>query len=149
MGLTPDFSIQLNFEYLTSISQKTQLIDNTFTVLNYLHNKYKLHIITDGFFEVQVIKLKNSQLSFFFEHIISAEEIGYLKPNPQLFEYALKTTNSKVEESIMIGDSYENDIIGAHSIGMDQIYFNPKNRQELKIKPTYTITSLKEILNIL
>lgn len=149
MGVTPDYSIQLNFEYLTSISQKTILIDNTFTVLNYLHNKYKLHIITDGFFEVQVIKLKNSQLSFFFEHIISAEEIGYLKPNPQLFEYAIKITNSKIEEAIMIGDSYENDILGAHSIGMDQIFFNPHNTQEMKIKPTYTIKDLKEITNIL
>lgn len=149
MGVTPDFSIQLNFEYLTSISQKTHLIDNTFTVLNYLHNKYKMHIITDGFFEVQVIKLKNSQLSFFFEHIISAEEIGYLKPNPQLFEYALNITNSKIEESIMIGDSYENDILGAYSIGMDQIFFNPHNKQKLGISPTFTITSLKEITNIL
>ena len=49
----------------------------------------------------------------------------------------------------MIGDSYENDIIGAHSIGMDQIFFNPHNKQEINIKPTYTITSLKEITNIL
>lgn len=144
-----EYAIILNSEYLADISKRTKIIENAFQTLNYLKKKYLLHIITDGFFEVQVIKLNNSRLSSFFQHIITAEEIGYLKPNAQLFNYALKITESKKEEAIMIGDSYENDIIGAYNCGIDQIYFNAHNRKNLDIEPTHKVNKLIEILDIL
>lgn len=147
----PDHNLaqKLNSDYLTSTTTKTKIIDYAFDVLNYLKNKYQIHIITDGFFEVQLVKLKSSKLSPFISNVITAEEVGFLKPNIELFEEALASVNAKKEESIMIGDSYESDILGAHNAGIDQIFLNPDNKTDLETKPTYTVTNLKEIIDIL
>ncbi len=139
----------LNADYLATTTLKTKIIDYAKEVLNYLKNKYKIHIITDGFFEVQVVKLRSSQLSSFFSNVITAEEIGYLKPQKELFDFALETCNAKADETIMIGDDYKNDILGAHNAGIDQIFFNKNNLTNLTTEPTFTVHSLKEIINIL
>lgn len=139
----------LNAEYLATNTQKTKTIDDAKKVLTYLKNKYTINIISDGFFEVQVVKLRTSNLSSFISNIITAEEVGYLKPKKQLFEFALDTCCASIEDSIMIGDSFENDIVGAKNTGMDQIFFNRNNLSNLAFEPTYTIKSLIEIINIL
>jgi putative hydrolase of the HAD superfamily len=139
----------LNTEYLALTTKKSQTIEHAQKILAYLHSKYKVHIITDGFFEVQVIKLRTSKLSPYITNIITAEEIGFLKPNKKLFDFALEKTGATHKNSIMIGDDYENDIIGAYKAGIDQIFFNKKNIEIKNIKPTYTISNLIEIKDIL
>lgn len=141
--------IQINSDYLALTTQKTKVIENAIKLLNYLQNKYIINIITDGFFEVQMVKLRTSKLSSFISNIITAEEVGHLKPNKKLFEFAMQTCKAKPEESIMVGDNYFTDIIGAHYAGMDQIFFNRENRTEYDIKPTFIVESLKDIMNIL
>ncbi|MBN2892779.1 MAG: YjjG family noncanonical pyrimidine nucleotidase [Bacteroidales bacterium] len=144
-----NISQKINSDYLSLTTTKTKIIDDAYEILNYLKNKYELHILTDGFFEVQVVKLRTSKLSPFISNVITAEEIGFLKPSIELFQHALKSVNATKEESIMIGDSYESDIIGAKNAGIDQIFLNHNNRSDLEIKPTYTVTKLKEIIEIL
>ncbi len=140
---------KISSDYLTITTTKTKIIDDAYEVLNYLKTKYKIHIITDGFFEVQVVKLRASKLSSFVSNFITAEEVGILKPNKKLFDYALKETEATAEESIMVGDSYENDIVGAYNAGIDQIFLNQNNQIIGNIKPTYTVSKLIEIKNIL
>jgi putative hydrolase of the HAD superfamily len=125
------------------------VLDDAHDLLKYLKDKYLIHIITDGFFEVQIIKLRTSKLSPFVTNVITAEEIGRLKPAKELFDYALQHAGATKEESIVIGDCYETDIIGAHNAGIDQIFLNTKNVSDLPVKPTYIVKSLKEIMNIL
>ena len=139
----------LNREYLALTTQKTKTIDYAREILQYLKTKYKIHIITDGFFEVQLVKLQTAKLNPMIEQVITAEEIGVLKPDIRLFEYALEKTKATKEESIMIGDNYENDIIGAMNAGIDQIFFNSENLKDLPQKPTYEVKKLQEIKNIL
>lgn len=140
---------KINSEYLTLTTTKIKTINHAYEVLNHLKNKYKIHIITDGFFEVQVVKLRTSKLSPFISNVITAEEIGMLKPSKELFEHALKSVNAQKEESIMIGDSYESDILGAHNAGIDQIFLNHENITDLEVKPTFEVKNLKEIIGIL
>jgi putative hydrolase of the HAD superfamily len=140
---------QLNNDYLTFTTKKTKVLDDAHDLLKYLKDKYLIHIITDGFFEVQIIKLRTSKLSPFITNIITAEEIGRLKPAKELFDYALQHAGATKEEAIVIGDCYETDIIGAHNAGIDQIFLNTKNVSDLPVKPTYIVKSLKEIMNIL
>ncbi len=142
-------SIQLNSEYLSFSSKKTKIIENANVLLKYLRGKYIINILTDGFFEVQMVKLRNSKLSAYVSQIITAEEVGFLKPNKELFDFALEASDAKPEESIMIGDNYETDIIGAKDAGIDQIFFNRQNRKDFTIKPTYVVENLKDIMNIL
>ena len=88
---------------------------------------YQLNVITNGFEVVQHHKIKNSGLAKYFKNIITAEKVGYKKPNPIIFEYALDQTKTTPENSLMIGDSLEADIMGALNIGMKAIHFNSHN----------------------
>lgn len=112
--------------YITESPLKTALFPFALETLDYLKKKeYRLFLITNGFIEVQVVKIKQSGLEPFFEKMITSEEAGYQKPHRKIFEYALKTTNSRKKESLMIGDDLHNDIFGARRFGMDTVFFNP------------------------
>ena len=116
--------IELNRQYLENMAVQTKLFPGTIETLTNLKSKgYQMHIITNGFREVQHSKLINSRLSRFFTKIFISEDIQTTKPHRQIFEYALKSTNALKKRSIMIGDSWETDIIGALEFGMDQIMF--------------------------
>jgi len=135
-------------DYITISPTKTKVFPNTKLVLHELSMKYQLHIITNGFNEVQFIKLKNSGLSQYFQKIITSEMIGVQKPNIKIFEYALKNAHAKASESIMIGDDQEGDINGAQNAGLEAVFVNFTN-QKLVCNPQWHITNLKELLDFL
>jgi putative hydrolase of the HAD superfamily len=139
--------------YLKIMSTQTNLFPETKEILEELKKRnYKLHIITNGFREVQKDKINNTGLSQFITNVFISEEIKSPKPSREIFEWSVKSSNAKKKESLMIGDSWESDIIGAKKFGIDQVFFNP---DRIKIdyqeydKPTYTIYKLNELLNIL
>lgn len=111
-------------DYIEALPNNNYLFEGTHEILEHLQNNYQLHIITNGFNEVQFKKIENSGISSFFDKIITSEEVGVKKPNPQIFKYALEKTNAKSNESIMIGDNWEADIMGAKNAGLDAIYCN-------------------------
>jgi putative hydrolase of the HAD superfamily len=114
----------LNSQYLKNMALQTQLFPGTMETLYSLKSKgYQMHIITNGFREVQYSKLTNCGLAGFFTKVFISEEIQTTKPHRQIFEHALKSTNAPKRRSIMIGDSWETDIIGALNFGMDQVMF--------------------------
>jgi len=134
--------------YITLSPQKTWLLPFTGEILKYLHPKYRLHIVTNGFNEVQFTKMRNAKLTDFFTHVITSEMAGSLKPNPDFFDYTLSTIRAGKMECLMIGDNFEVDIEGAMRIGMDQVFFNPNGVESVK-EPTYKIKSLLELKEIL
>ncbi|TYA53266.1 YjjG family noncanonical pyrimidine nucleotidase [Formosa maritima] len=115
---------KLSIDYIAYLTSFNHLFDDTLEVLNYLKPKYNLHIITNGFQEVQESKLKNSNIHHFFKSVTDSEQVGVKKPNPKIFNHALKKVNANPKTSIMIGDNLEADIFGALGIGMEAIYFN-------------------------
>ena len=138
----------MSVDYLDILPNKKNLFPYTIEILDYLKNKdYKMHLITNGFESVQFKKIKNSNLADYFIEVITSEASNSLKPNKEIFDYALKTSNAKLESSIMIGDNEAADIQGAINAGMDSIFVN-----HLQIQPTvaatHTITHLKELENI-
>ena len=134
--------------YVTISPKMTALFPDAVEVLQYLQAKYRLHLITNGFAEVQWIKLENSGLKPFFEHIIISEEVGTQKPDKAIFEIAMNRASTHADECIMIGDNYNTDIAGAQNAGMDQVFFNPtKNRKKQAV--TYEIKALIELKEIL
>jgi len=135
-------------DYINESPKKKEVFPHTYEILDYLYPKYNLIILTNGFKEVQTSKLKNCQLNKYFSKLICSEDTGYQKPNPKIFQYALSSLNAKKAESIMVGDDLNVDIIGANNFKIDTIYCNFINNEKSNI-PTYEITSLKEILNIL
>lgn len=137
--------------YLERTPLNKHVIPETYEVLGDLREKgYLLHVITNGFKKVQMQKLETCELLPFFTRVITSEDVRHQKPHREIFEYALKVNNAGKQESIMIGDDWEVDIMGARRFGMDQVYFNP-DRHSLTgdIEPTYEIHSLKELKEIL
>lgn len=122
-------------DYLKISPYKTHLIDGAMDVLLYLQEKYQLHIITNGFKEVQHIKLDYSNLKPFFEHIIISEEHGFNKPDIKIFDLAQQLTNSQSHECIMIGDNYDTDILGALNANWKAVYLS--NSQMVNANDNY------------
>ena len=120
----------VNDAYLTEMPSQTRLVKGAREVLDYLHGRYEIAIITNGFKEVQYDKIKKSELSKYFSKIFISEEIGAQKPGKKIFEHSIKSMNAPKKSSLMIGDSWEVDIVGAMNFGIDQIYYNPKIEQK-------------------
>jgi putative hydrolase of the HAD superfamily len=140
---------EMSQAYLEILPNKKHLFPYTIEILEYLKQKeYKMHLITNGFESVQFKKIKNSGLADYFIEVITSEASNSLKPQKEIFEYALKNANASVTESIMIGDNESADIQGGINIGMDTVFVN--HIQAIPTIPaTYTITHLKELETIL
>ena len=153
-GLVPDVDpITIDDLYLKMMTTQTNLFPETIEILEALQDKgYKLHIITNGFKEVQHDKLVNTGLKKFFTDVYISEDIKSPKPSREIFEHSIKSSNARKSESLMIGDSWESDIIGAKKFGIDQVYFKLYD-EAIDYNgygaPTYTITNLRELLEIL
>lgn len=144
-----ELAVRMNHDFLQYTASQTQLLPHALELLEYLHEKYKLYVITNGFREIQHQKITHSGLLHFFDRIIVSEDAGVNKPHPDIFKYALKTTNSRKKESIMLGDNPETDIFGAYQMKIDQIYFTNHQPVVLDFVPTYTVNSLDEVFGIL
>lgn len=135
----------LFIDYLTS---NNYLIEGTIETLEYLKDKYVLHIITNGFSLVQDVKLQKSNLDKYFVTITNSELAGYKKPHENIFKHALTSANATKTESIMIGDSFEADVLGAINFGINAVFFNPKVEiiSQNQIIQIQSLTQLKNIL---
>jgi putative hydrolase of the HAD superfamily len=142
-------SKEMSHDYLDILPNKKNIFPYTIEILDYLKAKgYQMHLITNGFESVQFKKIKNANLADYFIEVITSEASNSLKPNKEIFEYALEKSKASLKESIMIGDNETADIQGAINIGMDSIFVNHINAIPT-IPATYTITHLKELENIL
>lgn len=135
-------------DYIIESPKKSKLYPNTLNALKYLKNKnYQLYLLTNGFLEVQKVKIRESKIEPFFQRMITSEEAGFQKPDKRIFEYAIQEINAEKDKCIMIGDDIENDIMGAQNFGIDSVLFNPENT-EYKMKATFEINDLSELKSI-
>ncbi len=138
----------LGKDYLEISPRKVNLFPNAISVLNYLSPRYTLHLITNGFSEVQETKLRVSGLGEYFRTVITSEEAGVKKPNPAIFYFALKKADADIDDSLMIGDDFEVDIVGAKNVGIDQVLFDPEQKYQQN-GSTFTIRDLAELKGFL
>jgi len=113
--------------YITHLTSFSHVFDHTHSTLEYLRPKYKLHILTNGFKEIQHKKLSGAQIDQFFSCVINAEEVGVKKPDPEIFDAALKRAKVRPEQALMIGDDLEADVHGALNAGWSALHFNNEN----------------------
>lgn len=139
---------KLEQEYIALAPTKPAVFPDAFEVLEYLSAKYRLHLITNGFDDIQQQKLKHSQLEKFFEHVITSESSKSRKPNPRIFEVAFELTGATSFNSIMIGDNLDSDIAGAKHVEMDHIWFNSK-QIATNVAVQHEISNLLQLKSIL
>lgn len=149
-GITEERIQEINAEYIQRVMEKDNLIEGAMELLDYLRGKYKIHILSNGFTEMQYKKMESAGLQLsYFDNIILSDEVGVNKPHPGIFEFSLNKISEPARNVIMIGDNIQTDISGAYHSGIDQIWFNPKDKPYESFKPTYTVRKLEEIREIL
>lgn len=135
--------------YLSILPHQTILLNHTMDVLEYCHSKgYELAIITNGFKDTQELKVEKSGIAHYFQHMITSEDVQWVKPHREIFDKAMEIMQTAPEKSLMIGDSLEADVMGAAALNMDQVFFNPKKLHHT-YHPTYEISCLSQIKEIL
>lgn len=134
--------------YITHLSTFPHLFDGAHELLKNLKKEYRLHVITNGFEQVQQFKIENSGLQPYFENTITAEKVGYKKPHPKIFHTALALANTTNKNALMIGDSLEADVEGALNVGMQAIHFNSHTEEEHQKCPiVYSLADLNFLIN--
>ena len=140
-------SVPLFTDALTRLPENNKLIEGAIDVLEYLKPKYRLFIITNGFRDVQQKKLINSRIKHYFEGVYDSESVGVKKPDPKIFIHALEDSISKANESLMIGDNYEADILGAKKLNIQTIHFVAHGEEiQNKNETIHKLIELKAIL---
>lgn len=139
------FAEEFSDDYIRESPNKTKLFPKTIETLEYLKTKgYRLFLLTNGFVEVQKVKIRDSKLEPFFERMITSEEAGYQKPHEKIFKFALNIVEAEKADCLMIGDDLESDIEGAHNLGIDTVFFNPAGLIH-DTTPTFEIKQLDEL----
>lgn len=138
---------KISDDYIEFLPDNNLLFDGAIEVLAYLKTKYNLHIITNGFAEVQGRKMSNSGLNSYFKTITNAEMAGVKKPHRNIFQFALSLAKANKENAIMIGDCIDADVHGALDFGMQAILFDEKGIHS--VEGIKTIKHLVELKNIL
>ncbi len=135
--------------FFAVIPTKEKLMPHARETLELLSSHYNLYILSNGFQELQCRKMRSSGIDVYFKKVVLSDDIGVLKPWPEIFHFALSATQSELKDSLMIGDSWENDIQGAKGVGMHQIFYDVKRKSDLPFQPTYHIYDLRELASLL
>ena len=144
----PLLSEQLSDAYVERSPKRSNLIDGAMEVLHYLRPRYDLFIVTNGFEEVQLTKVRSAGIGDFFREIVISDRVGHKKPSPLIFDYVLNRYGYDRNQTIMIGDNLLTDIAGARNAGIDTVFFNPKVAEH-EAEVTHEIRHLRELQGIL
>ena len=151
-GLSTDeaYCLEASDRFLDFCSCKPGLVEGAKELMDYFRNRgYRLHMCSNGFHEVQYKKLRACGLYEYFDTIILSEDAGYNKPAPEYFDYAFKKSGAKKESTLMIGDNFQTDILGAKRVGLRVAYFNRYPEYPATEPIDYEVTSLRQLMDIL
>jgi putative hydrolase of the HAD superfamily len=146
--LEDEFFEQFGEDYLHRCPKKGNLLPYAKEVLDYLSRRYEMHIITNGFEEIQYQKMYHAGIDSYFKEVITSDKTGCRKPEKRMFSYAMEKVNCKPEQCIMIGDNLKADMLGASNSQIDHVFYNP-GRIRYFMSVTYEINCLSELIGIL
>ena len=136
-------------DFFAIIPTRRKLMPHAREVLAWLVPRYDLYILSNGFKELQYLKMRSAGIDGFFRKVILSDDIGVMKPRPAIFHFALSATQSRPEQSLMIGDSWESDVAGARGAGWHQVFYDVESRHDLPFRPTYHISDLRQLMEFL
>ena len=151
-GLVPteQYCLDASDLFLDLCSSKSGLVEGARELMDYLKSKgYRLHMCSNGFHEVQYKKLRSCGLDRHFDTIVLSEDAGANKPSPLFFDYAVQKTQAHTPTTLMIGDNFQTDILGAKRYGLDTAYFNRFPEYPAAEPVTYEVTQLRQLMTIL
>ena len=152
MEVTEALCLEMSDRFLDFCSSKSGVVEGAYELMDYLKQRgYRMHMTSNGFHEVQYKKLAACGLRDYFDTIILSEDAGVNKPSPLYFDYALKTAGADRETTLMIGDNYQTDILGALSADIDALLFNRWgiSQDDISTPPTFIAGRLADIKQII
>ena len=146
-----EYCLEVSDHFLDLCACKPGVVEGAHELVRYLRDKgYRMHLCSNGFHEVQYRKLRASALLDYFDTIVLSEDAGANKPSAAYFEYAFRTTGARPGQTLMIGDNFRTDILGAKAAGLDVMFFNRQPHHFQPSEPVnYEVTSLREIMSLL
>ena len=143
---TKEYCLEVSDRFLELCSSKPGVVEGAHELMEYLKGKgYRIHMCSNGFHEVQYKKLRACGLEKYFDNIILSEDAKVNKPAKEFFEYAFKVTGAKPETTLMIGDNFQTDIMGAMRAGIDAVFFNRYPEYTAPEEGQKVVTSLEEL----
>ena len=142
------FSLEMTEVFMHTLPQKERLIEGAIEILDYLKPNYQLHILSNGFEDMQMQKMRSGGIEHYFEEVITNEKANARKPEKAIFDYALNRANASISNSLMIGDNYEADIKGALNANFHAVFYNPAGQETIE-RPTFDILKLTELKRFL
>lgn len=139
-------AVHFSKEYLFRTPRKSHLMDGAEAIISRLATKYPLYILTNGFDDIQYIKVEGSGIGHHFQEIITSEKVGVKKPDPLFFTKSLEFANCRAEEVFMIGDHPIADVQGAEDMGIAAIHFNPHQKLSKASRQISHLLELQEII---
>ena len=147
---TKEKCLEISDRFLDLCASKPGVVNGAHELMQYLQRRgYRMHMCSNGFHEVQYKKLEASHMRDYFHTIILSEDAGANKPSRLFFDYAFKITEASPATTLMIGDNLQTDIMGAQGAGLDTIFYNRFPEHEKSQIATYSVTRLKDIMQIL
>lgn len=141
---------EMNHAFLEMYVDKGGVVDGAYELLQHLQGRYRLHLCSNGFREVQYRKLAAASMTDYFETIVLSEDAGANKPSQAFFDYAFKVSGAQREGTLMVGDNFSTDIVGAQGVGLDTLFFNRHpDTFSPPTRPTFEVKSLREIKALL
>ena len=142
--------IQFEIDYQKELGKGHQLLPYALDIVKDLSQKYHLYIVTNGVSSTQYSRLQISGLDQYFIDIFVSEDAGYQKPANEYFDYCFQRIDGfDKEHALIIGDSLSSDILGGIHAGIDTCWIHDTTSCEKEIQPTYSITDLRQIYDIL
>lgn len=135
--------------FVEFLYDEIEIVDEIEDLLSYLSNKYQIFAASNGVYDMQVNRLKKSNLDKYFDEIFVSDKVGFEKPDKRFFQKIMNITKFSNDDLIMIGDSIKSDIIGAKNSNIKSIYFNKENKKNSDENFTYQVKNLSEIKKIL
>lgn len=137
---------RFDHDYLENIVVLDRTVDGARELLSHLRKRGEIHVLSNGFKDLQYRKLKSARLDGYISKIVLSDDIGVTKPDKRLFDYALTVTGGDAATSLMIGDNYDADILGAHGAGWRTVFFNRKGMRPNPNVADLTVEKLADIL---
>lgn len=150
-GIKAD-GVQLEAQYRNMLNHNFYTIPGANDLLADLQKLgITLFVGTNGVKKTQIERLHGSGLDKYFAEYFISEDIGYSKPNAKFFSPMFKRISDLTSENtVMVGDSLQSDILGASRAGLQSIWFNPnKHNNKSEIQPTYTVDSYQQLYKLI
>ncbi|MBD1572178.1 pyrimidine 5'-nucleotidase [Vibrio sp. S17_S38] len=141
----------LNSSFLEAMADICTLLPGAKELMESLAGKAQVGIITNGFTELQAIRLERTGMDKYIKHVVISEEVGVAKPDHGIFQHTFERIGNPCKSRVlMVGDNLHSDILGGLNFGIETCWLNSHGADAVEhITPHYTVGSLTELQTIL